>query len=168
MKTRFTNFIFIQKSNRINAHHLQRHISSKNRTQSIKMPVATHPSTLETPEFRLLNSYGSIDNISLASRLCSAVTNAAETNQSEDDIEQLLWRLWNAVLAVASKTAPAEQGKLAQLLQQMAKQGTLKNGDGKEVSVWDKKVWDDLPVFGAAAREVFNNGQSTIRRINDC
>jgi len=67
----------------------------------------------------------------------------------------VLWRTWNAVIATASKTAPADQKKLLDVVQALAGQPVLKK-DGKEVTIWELKVWPGLPVFGAAVREAFN------------
>jgi hypothetical protein len=122
-----------------------------------KMPL---PESLKTPEFTLLNT-PSRATTSITNQLTRAVNEAAAANASSDDIEGLLWRLWNAIIATASRTPPQEQGQLSYLLQDIAAQRQLENGEGEEVEVWGKKVWSDLPIFGAAVREVFNSGESS-------
>lgn len=119
--------------------------------------------SLDAPEFQILNSSSSVnDTSSLVTQLTSAVNEAINSNKSADDVEGLLWRLWNAVIATASRTEPESQEKLTQLLSAISQQEDLKDKEGKDVTVWEKRVWSDLPVFGAAVREIFNNGNSFV------
>ncbi len=86
-----------------------------------------------------------------------------------DDVESSLWQAWLALVAVAGQTPHDDsaqgQARLVELVQRIAELPSPSadadaNADanagvdsaGKD-RVWDLKVWNDLPVFGAVMRE---------------
>ena len=129
--------------------------------------MSNDPNKQFLSEFMALNE-PSTSPSSLIVKITSAVNTAIDTGESSNKIEGLLWRTWNAIIATASATPPEEQEKLAGLMKALRQQPVLKNKEGQDVKIWDQKVWPDLPVFGAAAREAFNAGEiyRTGRYIN--
>src|ERR1700753_3317967 len=74
---------------------------------------------------------------------------------SESDMEDSLWKIWDAVIAYAIKLPDDQQGDLVKVVQGIQKLGQLSRGRGEACTVWDASVWNEMPVFTAAIREVW-------------
>ncbi|KAK4653006.1 hypothetical protein QC762_504220 [Podospora pseudocomata] len=75
----------------------------------------------------------------------------AQKEQPGDDLEHLLWYAWEAVIDKAGKTPVDQQEQLVQFLAELRKH-ELPN-----LRFGEHKVWKDLPNFGLAAREKYND-----------
>ncbi|KAJ8082469.1 hypothetical protein PM082_008324 [Marasmius tenuissimus] len=78
----------------------------------------------------------------------------------DDKVEDTLWGLWSAFVRAARET-PEEKvhDRLItglQTIKSLPPALVQKNGDKEQYSIWDLRVWDDLPVFGAELREEWN------------
>ena len=89
---------------------------------------------------------------------------ADSNEESENTAEGELWKTWNTLLSVAADTPHSGEGgrrqdALVDLLMGVQSQEPLTWDDGTQCTVWDMKLWEDLPIFGASVREEFNFGE---------
>ncbi|EFQ30863.1 hypothetical protein CGRA01v4_12931 [Colletotrichum graminicola] len=74
---------------------------------------------------------------------------------SQSEIEDFLWDMYNAVFAVAKQTPPEKQGPLVHFLQRL-RDTTVTASDGQPLKLSNQVVWKDLPTFGWVARDLWN------------
>jgi hypothetical protein len=93
-----------------------------------------------------------------AQRITRDCIEAIEKNEDATDIEDELDDLWEELLVAAEQTPHDQQDKLVEIVQ------SIKNlpeaaEKAKKLTVWDEaKRWDELPMFGAKAREQLDIG----------
>lgn len=93
-----------------------------------------------------------------ASKIASPCINAIEKGEDPSKIEHELNTMWSAILTAAEQTPHDRQDKLVQIMH--AIKALSPSGEkSKKFVVWDNETsWDELPLFGAAARERLDVG----------
>ncbi|OQO09761.1 hypothetical protein B0A48_05164 [Cryoendolithus antarcticus] len=88
--------------------------------------------------------------------LCNLVEKSYSKSQNADNVEAVLWKLWQSVTSLAvESTSDSERQRLVDLILELQKRPDLEES-GKVCKVWDAVVWRDLPVLGAQMREAWN------------
>jgi DNA-binding SARP family transcriptional activator len=83
---------------------------------------------------------------------------AIDKNEDGKDIEDELNSLWSTLLTAAEQTPHDQQDKLVEVVQSI-KNFPEATEKAKKLTVWDEvKRWDELPMFGAKAREQLDIG----------
>ncbi|KAM0354980.1 hypothetical protein ACHAPU_000824 [Fusarium lateritium] len=92
-----------------------------------------------------------------AQKIAGPCIEAISKDEDKSKIEDQLHALWSAVLTAAEQTPHDQQDKLVKIVQSIK---TLPEAKAKKVTVWDEQVsWDELPLFGSAAREQLDIAQ---------
>ncbi|KAF4944023.1 hypothetical protein FSARC_14788 [Fusarium sarcochroum] len=91
-----------------------------------------------------------------AQKLASRCIDAVEKNDNTK-IEDELDGLWSNILAAAEQTPHDKQDKLVDILHAIKH---LSQPAGKKLEIWGQEQrWDELPTFGAKAREQLDSAQ---------
>ena len=121
---------------------------------------------LDSPEYGVLTKYLAGDIQTEADALdafCQPIENKYMQTANPPDVEGLLWRAWESVVAVAASTAYGSRNrqKLADsFMLDLLYRPTLSK-DGQDCVVEGMTVWRDLPVFGWELREAWDLGSSS-------
>lgn len=117
---------------------------------------------LHSKEFVALSKHLSGHHTSLGEALdafCEPVEDKYMKTENPADVEGLLWKAWQAIVAVAASTphtSPNRQKLVDFLLGLEHRPVLMKGGDVCEIQ--GLKVWKDLPVLGWELRETWNFG----------
>ncbi|RGP78800.1 hypothetical protein FLONG3_2998 [Fusarium longipes] len=96
-----------------------------------------------------------------AQNVASPCINAIEKSEDASKIEHELNALWSAILTAAEQTPHDRQDKLVQVMHAI-KELSPSGDKAKKFVVWDQETrWDELPLFGAAARERLDTAQES-------
>ncbi|KAK1230963.1 hypothetical protein PQX77_005937 [Marasmius sp. AFHP31] len=87
-------------------------------------------------------------------------TTQGGSDDEDNEVEDSLRGSWSAFVRAARDT-PDEKVhdrliKGLQTIKSLPPALVQKNGDKQQYSIWDLRVWDDLPIFGAELREEWN------------
>lgn len=120
----------------------------------------------ETPHYGALARYIAAET-SLEDALdafCEQVESKYLDTKNPEDLEELLWQGWRAVITMAASQphASGSRQKLVDFMLELQKRPKLVN-DGETCAVQGGKVWEDLPVLGMEMREAWNLGTSCSR-----
>jgi hypothetical protein len=75
----------------------------------------------------------------------------------EPDVELLLWDAWQALIETAVTADETDRAKLVDLLMALQRRGALtREPGGEDCRLWDRRAWDELPLFGPQMRETLN------------
>lgn len=118
---------------------------------------------LDSPQYGVLTSYAASDDQTPGEAIevfCQPIEGKYITTSNSSDIEELLWRAWRALIAVAAGTSHhcAGHRRLAKLVVDLQKRPNLEK-DGQPCVVQSMTVWQDLPLFGWEMREAWNAGK---------
>jgi hypothetical protein len=82
------------------------------------------------------------------------ITGRSEQPQLEDHF----WTAWASLTDIAIETPHGSQEPLMEIIQAVQKQNITDSETATEIEIWDNKVklWQDLPLLGAQARNQWN------------
>jgi hypothetical protein len=114
-------------------------------------------------EYRVLKAALSSkkDPVEAAIAFTKPTREAFVTGRSEQpQLENSLWRSWASIVDIAIEVPHESHGPLIEIVRAVQKQNVADNEDASEIEIWGEKlkVWRDMPVFGAQAREQWNRG----------
>ncbi|CAG8954380.1 hypothetical protein HYFRA_00006006 [Hymenoscyphus fraxineus] len=117
---------------------------------------------MTSQEYKTLKA--SLEKGSSATEAAKSLTEPTKKIFSEGaDTEDSLWKVWHDVIDVAAETSHANQQPLVEILLAVQQQNIGKDEASSERTIWGSKVkiWKDMPLLGAAAREAFNRAPGT-------
>ncbi|EPE33956.1 hypothetical protein GLAREA_06969 [Glarea lozoyensis ATCC 20868] len=81
----------------------------------------------------------------------------------QPQLEEHFSRSWKSVIEIAIDTPHEKQEPLVDILRAIQQQNVADSEEASEIEIWgDKvKVWKDMPLFGAQAREIWNRAPGT-------
>ncbi|KAF2841074.1 hypothetical protein M501DRAFT_930869 [Patellaria atrata CBS 101060] len=91
---------------------------------------------------------------------------AIQHGDDDSSPESYLWDMWNQVVSIAKRTPHADQSSLVDAIAAIQKLPPPKKGNGTECIVWSMRVWDDLPIFGAKMREIWDEEYTNDAFVN--
>lgn len=101
---------------------------------------------------------GAISVEETAQKLAAPARNAFEKDGDLAKVEDELATLWSAVLTAAEQTPHHQQDRLVQVVQAI-KEMPQPVHESKKLEIWgEEQRWNQLPLFGANARERLDTG----------
>jgi hypothetical protein len=112
-------------------------------------------------EYRILKSAleSKTDPIEAATAFTKPTRDAFVTGRSEQpQLESYFWKAWASVTHLATETPHEEQEPLVEIVRAIQKQNVTDSEVTTEIEIWNAKMklWQDMPLFGAQAREKWN------------
>lgn len=121
---------------------------------------------LGSPEYNALTKYlsGNIrDLVTAVDAFAESVEDEYKKTANSSDVEALLWRAWEGVVAIAASTSytSSRRQKLTDFLVMLAYRCSAANGS-QGFQFEGMKVWRDLPVLDWELREAWSFGMPLI------
>ena len=90
-------------------------------------------------------------------------------HSSQPQLEDHFWRSWKSIIDLTIDTPHEHQSALIDIVRAIQSQNIADDEEGSEIEIWGEKVrvWRDMPMFGAQAREVWNRGMATTLVLAD-